>query len=91
MLINLYFGDYYDDGHGHYEHVCIDAPNEVSIVRALEFLKTDYPNFFDQFACDYMDNSKTEREGVAHFSEESAEAQNYYIPNGYTLMNLLTK
>ena len=39
----------------------------------------------------FIYDSKTEREGVAHFSEESAEAQNYYIPNGYTLMNLLTK
>lgn len=57
MLINLYFGDYYDDGHGHYERVCIDAPNEGFIARALEFLDADYPHFFEQLAHDYMDAS----------------------------------
>ena len=39
----------------------------------------------------FMIYSSTEsKNGVAQFSEKSAEAQNYYVENGYTLMELLT-
>ena len=39
----------------------------------------------------FMIYSSTEsKNGVAQFSEQSAEAQNYYVENGYTLMELLT-
>ena len=39
----------------------------------------------------FMIYSSTERKnGVEQFSEESAKAQNYYVENGYTLMELLT-
>ena len=39
----------------------------------------------------FIYDSKNAKNGVESFSEESAEATNYYIPNGYTLMDLLTK
>ena len=34
---------------------------------------------------------KAEKPGVENFSEESAQAKKFYIPNRYTLMELLTK
>lgn len=57
MLINLYFGDYYDDGHGHYYHTCVEAESADIISAAKEKIKEDYPHFFDQLAYHYMDNS----------------------------------
>ena len=36
-------------------------------------------------------SSTKKQEGVEQFSEQSAEAQKYYVENGYTLMELLTK
>ena len=39
----------------------------------------------------FIYDSKNAKNGVESFSEESAEATNYYITNGYTLMDLLTK
>ncbi len=36
-------------------------------------------------------DSKKAQDGVAVFSEETASAKNNYIPNGYTLMELLVK
>ncbi|MBR6728040.1 MAG: phosphoglycerate mutase, partial [Clostridia bacterium] len=37
----------------------------------------------------FIYSSKEEKNGVARFDEESAVAQNYYIANGYTLMEQL--
>lgn len=39
----------------------------------------------------FIYDSKKELDGVDCFSEESAEAKGYYIENGYTLMEKLTK
>lgn len=57
MLINLYFGDYYDDGHGHYYHTCVEAESIDIIFATKEKIKEDYPHFFDQLAYHYLDNS----------------------------------
>ncbi len=36
-------------------------------------------------------DSMTKKDGVSHFTEKSAEAKNYYLPEGTALMSLLTK
>ena len=46
VLINLYFGDYYDDGHGHYYHTCVEASSEKLVVEAKEKIEKNYPEFF---------------------------------------------
>lgn len=57
MLINLYFGDYYADGHGRYYHTCVEASSEELVIEAKEKIEKNYPKFFEQFAHSYMDNS----------------------------------
>ena len=37
----------------------------------------------------FIYDSECERDGVSLYSEETATAKNYYVENGYTLMNLL--
>ena len=39
----------------------------------------------------FIYDSETELQGVENFCEESAEAKNYYVENGYTLMEKLIK
>ena len=39
----------------------------------------------------FIYDSKKAEDGVDSFSEESAEAKGYYVENGYTLMDILTK
>ena len=39
----------------------------------------------------FIYSSVADQEGVSHFSEESAEAQNNYVPFGHQLMQLLVK
>ena len=73
MLINLYFGDYCNDGHGRYHHVCIEAPSEELVIKAKEKIEKDYPKFFKQFAYRYMDNS------IGPQVEESLLTANYPI------------
>lgn len=57
MLMYLYFGDYYNDGHGRFQHILIDAPSQGDIERAIREVKYEFPDFFDTFAADAWDGS----------------------------------
>ena len=39
MLVNLYFGDYYDYGHGHYYHTCVEAESTDIISTTKETIE----------------------------------------------------
>lgn len=57
MLMDLHFGDYYNDGHGRYHTVTVEIPNEQHLHAAIAQVKEKYPNFFDTFCHGYEDQS----------------------------------
>lgn len=57
MRMNLYFGDYFNDGHGRYYTQPIEIPSQERLDDAINRVKERYPGFFDTFACDFEDAS----------------------------------
>lgn len=57
MLMYLYFGDYYNDGHGRFQHILVDAPSQENVEKAIREVKYEFPDFFDTFAADAWDSS----------------------------------
>lgn len=53
MRMNLYFGDYFNDGHGQYHQVPVEVPSEQHLHDTIKKVEEKYPDFFDTFCRDY--------------------------------------
>lgn len=54
MYMYIVFGDYFNDGHGRYKKVLVDAPNKEYVKIAYEKILEKYgKNFFNAYAQDY--------------------------------------
>lgn len=57
MRMNLYFGDYYDDGHGKYHEVPVEVPSVEHLHETIRKVTERYPRFFDTFCRQYEDQT----------------------------------
>lgn len=55
--MHLYFGDYYNDGHGRYHQVTVEVPSQEHLNQSIARVKKIYPDFFDTFCEHYEDQT----------------------------------
>lgn len=91
MKTYFYYGDYYDDGHGHYERVLVDIPSEEQVYEAIQKVRDTYncERIFDGFGNEYNQPFLSETawkamidadypiERLADYSEEDGDIHSF--------------